>query len=309
MVGATGLDVSFLYPPNSPLPGGDNTTVAYVAEEAGSYAVEVTTGTGAYDAQLEAYRPGTETQSPRQVQTVFLDFDGERVNTGVWGGPGVRTLSPFSAFIAKWGLTRANQGVLVDRITQIVAENLRDDLIAKGLNKKFKLRVVNSRTSPDVYGKPNVSRVIVGGTITEAGLDTIGVAQYIDPGNYGLEDQAVVLLDVLSGPTGPDESLNTYLKRSSDRLAFVSQAVGDVVAHEAGHMIGSYHTDPENDVANLMDAGGVNFPGLFGVGPDGVGGTADDVDIDFTADTYDPFEGFTGLENSLNISAWAYVYR
>ena len=46
MVGAVGLDASFLYPPTSPLPGGGNTTLAYVAEEAGWYAIQVDGSTG-----------------------------------------------------------------------------------------------------------------------------------------------------------------------------------------------------------------------------------------------------------------------
>ena len=36
-----------------------------------------------------------------------------------------------------------------------------------------------------------------------------------------------------------------------------------------------------------MDQGG-NFPLLFGVGPDGVGGTADDADVDFGEDVFNP---------------------
>ena len=39
-----------------------------------------------------------------------------------------------------------------------------------------------------------------------------------------------------------------------------------------------------------MDAGG-DFPGLFGVGPDNIGGTADDVDYDFGEDDVLPGRG------------------
>ena len=38
---------------------------------------------------------------------------------------------------------------------------------------------------------------------------------------------------------------------------------------------------------------------LFGVGPDGVGGTADDVDVDFGDDAFSPAEGFVGTEDTL----------
>jgi len=65
-----------------------------------------------------------------------------------------------------------------------------------------------------------------------------------------------------------------------------------------------YHVDQFNPTYNLMDQGG-NFPLLFGVGPDGIGGTADDVDVDFGEDTYNPNEGFTGTEDTLNNTAWA----
>ena len=75
------------------------------------------------------------------MQTVFLDFDGERVNTGVWGGPGVRTCRRSSSFVAKWGLTNADRDALVNRITAAVKENIRPDLKEKGLNDKVDVRV------------------------------------------------------------------------------------------------------------------------------------------------------------------------
>ena len=56
-----------------------------------------------------------------------------------------------------------------------------------------------------------------------------------------------------------------------------------------------------------MDAGGASFGSFFGTGPDRVGGTADDTDVDFGVDAFSPDEGFTGLENTLNNSAWAFI--
>jgi hypothetical protein len=76
-------------------------------------------------------------------------------------------------------------------------------------------------------------------------------------------------------------------------VRFVGTALGNVVSHEAGHFLGSYHVDQFNDVLNLMDQGG-NFPLLYGVGPDGIGGTADDPDVDFGEDRWNPIERFTG---------------
>ncbi len=71
------------------------------------------------------------------------------------------------------------------------------------------MRVINSREEADPFGEPNVSRVIIGGTIAQSGINTIGVAQFIDPGNYNREDSAVVLLDVLSNETGGNRRHST----------------------------------------------------------------------------------------------------
>jgi hypothetical protein len=152
-----------------------------------------------------------------------------------------------------------------------------------------------------------VSRVIVGGTIAESGVDTIGIAESIDPGNFARAETALVLLDVLSDPPSPgsgiDPSLNAYLRPQSNRVRFVGTAVGNVVSHEAGHFIGSFHVDQFNPILNLMDQGG-NFPLLYGVGQDRIGGTPDDRDVDFGKDTYNPFEGFTGTENTAAFTKW-----
>ena len=308
MVGSERVDASFLYAPESPLPGSGNTTLAYVAERSGTYAIQVLGSTGSYDTLVEAYRPGSEFDPAARVQTVFLDFDGAQVDTGIWGGPGVRTLSPFGSFVAKWGLSRSQEAVLINRITATVRENIRRDLIKKGLNHNLVVRVINSKDHRDIFGKTNVSRVIVGGTIDESGIPTIGVAQYIDPGNYGHEDSGLVLLDILSdSDPGNEASLNFYLRPRSERVGFVSRAVANVISHEIGHLIGNYHTDNSNGEHRLMDSGGANFgTNLYGVGPDNIGGTADDEDIDFGTDNYAPEEGFAGLENTLNVSAWAY---
>lgn len=309
MVTSVQNDASSVYPPSSPLPGGGDTTIAYVAERTGRYTLRVDGDPGRYDATVEDYRPGSEIDPAKRVQTVFLDFDGARVNTGIFGGPGVRTLSPFSAFIAKWGLNRSQEGVLIDKITSGVRENIQRDLAAKGLNDKLAVRVINSKDHADIFGSENVSRVIVGGTIAQSGIPTIGIAQYIDPGNYSHEDTALVLLDVLSNDDPTDDaSLNYYLRPGSDRAGFVSRAIANVTSHEIGHYIGNFHTDGQDGVHNLMDEGGSNFgQNLYGVGPDGIGGTKDDEDIDFRTDTYSLFEGFGGKENTLNVSAWAFV--
>jgi hypothetical protein len=291
-------DASGIYPAASPLPGGGTAVLAHVAATAGRYTLAVTgEEPGNYDITVEAYRPRAEAGAPGTTPTIFLDFDGQRVNTAIFGGPGVRTLSPLSAFLGRWGLTASDENAIIDRVIATVTENIKTDLGRQGVAVK----ILNSRDHADPFGKPSVSRLIVGGTVAESGVSTIGIAQSIDPGNFEQEETALVLLDILSDPPAgdgsPDPSLNGYLTSGSDRVAFIGTALGNVVSHEAGHFVGSFHVDQFNAVLNLMDQGG-NFPLLFGVGRDGVGGTGDDRDVDFGWDTYNPNEGFTGSENT-----------
>lgn len=296
LVHGSNQDASFIYPINTPLPGGGNAVNDHVADEAGWHYVAVEAGSGSYDVTAEVYRPGPEGNPPKQ--TIYLDFDGARVNTAIWAGPGVRDLSPLRSFLGRWGLTNADYAPLVRQIVQTARENLIADMNRSGISPDFQVAV---RSGKDTFGQPNVSRLIVGGTIQESGIDTIGIAQSIDPGNFGTEESALILLDVLSG--SPDEfgdaSLNYYLKPRSDKVKFIGTAIGNVASHEAGHYLGNWHVDQFNDTLNVMDQGG-NFPLLYGVGPDMVGGTADDPDVDFGEDTFNPNEGFLGVEDTLS---------
>jgi len=292
-------DATFIYPPNSPLPGGGNAVSEHVADEDGLHYVAVSDGDGNYDITVEAYRPNLE--GDKITQTIFIDFNGQRLNTAIFGGPGVVTLSPLRSFLGRWGLTTADENALIDGIVAEVTENLKRDLVQSGLNDKFRLKILNSRDDADPFGEVNVSRLIVGGTIAESGVNTIGIAQSIDPGNFDTQESALILLDVLSG--SPEEwgeaTLNEYLTPASNKVKFIGTAIGNVASHEAGHYLGDWHVDQFNDVLNIMDQGG-NFPLLYGVGPDGIGGTADDPDVDFGEDEFNPNEGFLGIEDTLS---------
>jgi pre-peptidase len=293
-------DASSIYPAATPLTGGGNAVVDHVASKAGRYYVATEGLTGNYDITLEVYRPGPDKKNA--TQTIFLDFNGQRVNTGIFGGPGVRTLSPLSAFLGRWNIPASQQNALINRVIATVKENLKSDFAGTGV----KVKILNSRDNADPFGKANVSRLIIGGTIPESGVDTIGIAQSIDPGNFETAETALILLDLVSDPASAEDapySLNTYITPASNKVKFIGTALGNIASHEAGHYLGNWHVDQFNNVLNLMDQGG-NFPLLYGVGADGVGGTADDPDVDFGPDTLNPNEGFTGTENTKVRTRW-----
>ena len=193
-------DATFIYPPKSPLPGGGNATTDYVATQAGWHYVGVANGSGAYDITIEAFRPPL--QGNRPVQTLFLDFDGARVNTAHLRRAGRGHAQPVRGVPGPVGHHPRPGGPLIDAVVAEVTESVKQDLIDSGLNTRSGCRSRTARTTPTRSGQPNVSRIIIGGTIAESGISTIGIAQSIDPGNFETDETALVLLDVLSNPAG-----------------------------------------------------------------------------------------------------------
>lgn len=319
LVGSIGTDLSFIYAFNTLLPGGGNASVAQVANFDGRYGIEVTTD-GDYAADVRVFRPGLSEVPSRAEQVLFIDFDGAVVDTSIYGLPPSipqpRTLSPLSAFLPRWGLTAADEDAVIDAILAVVEENLSADLRVHGLNgdrdvsgtpTELDVEILNSRDHADPFGQPNVSRVIVGGTIAESAIGTIGIAQSIDIGNFDRQETALMLLDILSEPNPPNASLfflnNIQLAPGASIIDLIGVAVGNIVSHEAGHFLSSFHTFQFNAANQIMDQGG-NPAGTFGLGPDLIFGTADDEDVDFGVDVYAPNEGLTGLEDTLNATAF-----
>jgi hypothetical protein len=309
-------DLSFLYPAASPLTGGGNATVDHVAGSTGRHYVAVSAvagSTGNYDVKLEVYRSDT---LRRGTQTIFLDFDGARVDTSIFGGPGIRTLSPLSAFLDRWGIPASQTNAVIDRVVATVTENLRfeSDEPNRGALRDFagrntQVRILNSRDHADPFGQPNVSRVIIGGTIAESGIETISISESIDPGNFETAETALILLDALSGAVQDwgDATFNSHITPASDKVRFVGTALGDIASHEAGHYLGNYDVNDHNDELNLMDKllSGVcdACEQPYGIGPDGVGGTADDPDLGFGEDSL--IGALRGLENTRTRTRWA----
>ncbi len=312
-------DATFLHPDASPLPGGGEAVLSWVVDTSGTYHVGVEdisfgNGTGDYLLNLRVFRPELETQVQGNHQILFLDFDGADIDTGIFGQTGQNTtLSPLTNFLGGWGLGPGDEDAVIDAIVAVVEENLSADLRtlgnngdfdATGIHGQFDIEIHNSRDHVDSFGQTNVSRVIVGGTIAELGIPTIGIAESIDVGNFETEESAVVLLDLLSAPASNSNSLNQFtLDPSVDIIDLIGVGVGNIVAHEAGHFFANWHTDRLNDTPDLMDQGG-DLNNTLGLGPDNIFGSADDVDVDFGNEPFDPVEGFQGTQNTLNAIAF-----
>jgi len=302
-------------PASSPLPVGGNANVHYVVPTDGTYAVRVSGGTGAYTLQLRAFRPVLEQEAPNTKQILYLDFDGAIVDAPSLFGTGNANanLSALTTFLPSWGLTPADQNNVIDAIVSEVEVTLSTHIRSTGNNGNFQLtgqpgefdiEIRNSRDHADPFGLPNVSRVVIGGTIAQFGISTLGIASSIDVGNFELADTAVVLLDVLSGqlfPGSGDNINNVPRAPGVGIVGAIGKVVGQITAHEAGHFFGNFHTENGNAVSNTQDQGGNGVADEAGVGIDGLFGTVDDVSIRFVADAYESSEGFTGIEDTRNV--------
>lgn len=307
-----------LYPGDSPLPGDGNAAASIVAPIAGTYSVAVTGDSGFYDLQLRAYRPVLETQliDSAAIQTLYLDFDGATVDPSIFDDflpSTTANLAALSSFLTNWGLTAADEDAVIDAILASVTENFADigllgnngDFATTNVPGDYGIQILNSRDNPglDEFNTPNLSRVIVGGTIGELGISTIGIAESIDVGNFDTTESAVVLLDLLSStnPADPNSLNNIPRDFGSTIIDLVGIGVGNIVAHEAGHFFGLWHTSNFNAAAQIIDLGG-NLGNVIGLGPDGIFGSSDDVDVDFGSDFLT--SSFRGLQDSINTLAF-----
>lgn len=295
-----------LYPAGSPLPtSATGSEVSDVARESGTHYIRVRSVDEfptPYQLEAEVFRPGTEDTPP---QRIFVDFDGATLDAnGLFGsGPafGNATLSPLSTFLAAWGLSGADQDELISEILATIEENLAD---LAALHPGLSYELLSSRDDPDPFGEPGVSRVVVGGTQAQLGRTTIGVSSAIDPGNFGLEDTAVVLLDRLSGPASEASSLNRFtLWPGRTKVELVGLGVGNIASHEIGHFLGSWHTEVQNSIYTLVDSGG-DLARMIGSSDDTFG-DGDDRDVDFGEDVYTPGSGIRGVEDQEGRTAFA----
>lgn len=316
----------------SPLPINGNGAIDYVVEESGTYAIALSGGFGAYEMDLGVFRTEFEREK-RRVQVIWLDYNGGPVSKEPWFGfPLVTDHTPFRDFLPAMGLPNSNSDIrrITNKMTRETRDNLYTELDDAHENRNLGVVVLgNDGTGNPSFFEPliaagsfsllgltfEVSVVEVSGTTSEAFINTIGIASTIDPGNYAVNDAALVLLDVLTAPATGGNANNTFsvndvvLAPGVTKEDMATTVIANVISHEAGHYLGNFHTDGIfTTVQSLMDQGPGGFNNLAGIGPSGVYGAADQTDVAFVDDLYAITEGFQGDENTTVNTAYALSY-
>ncbi|MEM6805833.1 MAG: T9SS type A sorting domain-containing protein [Bacteroidota bacterium] len=306
--------------PASPLPINGNGAIDYIIERNDDYTIGVG-GFGDYKLTVGVYPSEFEREKGR-VQLLWIDYNGGPVDKAPWFGVSVVTdHSPFRDFLPNLGLPSAPADVrrITSKITAEVRDNVYTELDRTNLNRNLGVVVLGN----DGTGAPTifdalvasgsfslfgitfeVSELEVSGTTNEALINTIGIASTIDPGNYSVNDVALVLLDVLTAPaTGISANFSftlndILLAPGVTKEDMVTTVLGNIVAHEGGHYIGNWHTDGFSNIQSIMDEGPGGLFNLAGIGPSGIFGGADATDVGFNVtDAYSPTELFVGDEN------------
>ncbi|MEL6868327.1 MAG: hypothetical protein AAFO81_00875 [Pseudomonadota bacterium] len=325
--GVTGIGTFAV--PESPLPIDGTGVIDYVAEASGMYSIALSGGFGAYEMDIALRRPGLQIQRD-SVQLIWLDYNGGPVDKAPWFGfPFVTDHTPFRDFLPAWGLPNSDDDIrrITSAVTAGVRDNLLTDLKESGINKRIDVVVAGNdgtgvtsmlenlvdQGSFEINGVTyEVSVVEISGTISESFISTIGIASTIDPGNYALNDAALVLLDIISAPASGGDANGSFslndvvLAPGITKEEMVAEVVANITAHEAGHYLGNFHTDGVFSTnQNTMDEGPGGLFNLAGIGPSGIFGADDATDVAFIDDTYSVLEGFQGDENTTVNTAFA----
>lgn len=176
---------------------------------------------GTYEAEIETTRGGTAPDP--DGQTVLLDFDGSSVDI-----PGSRIYN-ISAFDP--GQVDSRLAGKDDEVQQNIKQVLED---------RYSVYDIDFVTTGDATlpAEGTYSRLVFGGE--SAGL--FGLAQYSDHYNKYYTDEAIIFTDDWSGSFSYTPSLDALYT-----------SMGNVAAHELGHLLGLEHTA---DVTGLMDSSG-----------------------------------------------------
>lgn len=301
---------SFGYPGDSPLQNAGLAVFAQVVPRDGSYYITLapTDGTGNYTLGLRAYRPIIESYPIGARQKIFVDFDGGFYPRSVFSDgtgipqPGFIRIPSLRESLPLLGIQQTDTAALNRIIDLSIAETKRmfgalgingtnGDFDSTGNPGDFGVEILNSRDHPDPGFDPLVTRVILGGTVNDIEIPTVGISETIDIGNFSMDDIVIGALDSVLGiaTTPPIAPTASIVDAMGDFLAFL-------ISHEAGHSFGMRHTSGPNPILNIMDEGpGSNLALVIGSGADGIYGTVDDEDVDFATDVYSFNEGLHGF--------------
>ena len=302
----------YIYPKINPMPLplnpklDLNSALTYLVPAPGDYYIVIASyqslSGGSYQLQIALRRPYLETQDLFAKQYVFVDFDGATINPLELFGLGKTSadMSPMRSFLPAWGLTAADESAVIDKVMALLNQKF-NPLRVPGLNGNrpvdnipghMDIQFLNSRDNADIFGQPFVTRLIIGGTVAETGVDTLGIAQSIDPGNFDTQETAIIQLDYASAPANTTDSVNDIqLAAGVTKVDAVARWIAFTAAHELGHLLGNYHTEVFSNLNMIMDTGGIGTAYDMGVGADNTLGTADDEAVPFAPDLFDTTEG------------------
>lgn len=297
-----------LFPSNSPLATNAAApniagSLHYVISTSGKYFLRLGDVSSTYTSAFRVYRPPTESLAAGTRQILFLDFDGEIVPRNLFGlGPSSANIQPMREFL----LDPSLENTIIDEVISRTASKFERVGIST-TNPNYGIDIRNSRDHGDLWGLPNVSRVIIGDVFDLAADDPfnafLGIAQHIDVGNYDLQSSALVRFvpHAINAGTVPRSPVSTLVQVAGELLA-------STIAHEAGHFFGLWHQDETNTNFGIIDTT-IDTLDDAGVGPDRVFGTTDDRPIQFIVDRFAggaaaAFQR-SGLNDSINWMGWA----
>ncbi|WP_182865003.1 Ig-like domain-containing protein [Rhodopirellula sp. JC639] len=314
-----------IHPDNSPLMTAGNAVAAQVVPHTGTYYLIVAPSSTSvnYTAGLRVYRPVGESLPIGAQQTIYLDFEGGFYPTTLFPGSvnpfGIVRFSSLRENLAALGLQDTSEAAYNELITKtvelvhsdfqsVVREGQNGDYNTTGNPGDFGIRILNSRDAAlGLYPEPSlddplVTRLFIGGTIADAGIDGIlGIAQSLDIGNFDMSENSILPIDFFLA-----SATQFPIANNKSVLDAIARSMAWTVSHEAGHTFGIRHTDGTNAIGNIVDGVGPRRDEFgMGVGFDQIFGTVDDTIPEFAIDRFDLNEGLFGFQDVPNALAYS----